>query len=148
MKVRVLVVSALCALAVSSAPPAHAANRSMTIEAKLERVAPGDAAGTAQLRTVGAGAQFSIKTSGLTPGVCEVRVGGSLEALLFVDEKGTGDVLFDTALFEKTVARGDDQEMDLGPLTLDPRGKTLQISRNGQVLLEVNFPAGPPAGSR
>lgn len=148
MMVRILVASALCVIAVSFAAPARAANRSVTIEAKLERVAPGDATGTARLRTEGAGAQFAIKTSGLTPGACEVRVGGSLEALLFVDETGTGEVLFDTALFEKTAARGADQDMDLAPLAFDPRGKALQISRNGQVLLEVNFPARPPAGRR
>ena len=75
-----------------------------------------------------------------------MRVGGSLEALLFVDERGRGELLFDTDQFVKSITSVADQEIDLGPLTFDPRGKSIQISRHGQVLLEASFPARPSAG--
>ena len=149
MKVRTWLIPVFCTLAASSAAPPRAAGRMATIEARLEAAAPGGARGTATLQTEdGAGTRFSIKTTGLTPGACEVRVAGKAVALLFVEDSGTGELLFDTALFDKTIGSGAYQETDVSPLSFDPRGKTLQISRDGQNLLEVNFPVRPMAGRR
>lgn len=148
MKSTARLIPAICALLAMAAAPLWATGKPGTIEAKLEATGATGATGIAVLRDEAAGGRFSIKTKGLAPGAYQVRVGGTLETLLFVDESGTGEALFDTALFEKSAARREEQQSDLGPLTFDPRGKTIQITRDGQILLAASFPARPPAADK
>jgi hypothetical protein len=148
MKMKSVMLAGVCALAgIGAGIGAAGAGRAAAIDAKLSGTGIAEAAGTARMTLEGARRRFSIEVRGLEPGACELLVGGAREGFLFVDARGRGEITFDSRLIDEEAAGGP-EESEAIALSFDPRGRLIQVARDGQVLLEVMFPSRPSAGRR
>ena len=148
MKLRRTLLVASCALLLAPAAARAARRDAVTVEADLAGASSPSASGVARLTREAGRTIFTLKVRGLPPGAYRILVGGALEGFLFVESAGPAEVRFDSRAFddETPVTRAGESEA-MG-LAFDPRGRSIQVAREGQVLLEAVFPSRPAAGLR